>query len=117
MIAMLLVGRRFVRAIARGLRDPEFQTLAVGVGVILAIGTVFYSAVEGWGVLDSLYFCVTTLTTIGFGDPSPATALGKIFTIVYVIIGIGIIASFITMVATYERRERQEKRDRADSRD
>lgn len=109
MISLFFVVRRFFRAIRFGLRDPEFQAFGLGVITILIVGTIFYTVEEGWSVLDSLYFCVSTLTTIGFGDFAPTTALSKIFTIVYVFVGIGLLAGFITLVATYERRERREK--------
>ena len=41
---------------------------------ILAFGTVSYSYLEGWSPLDSLYFSLFSVLTIGFGDivPSPA---------------------------------------------
>ena len=59
-------------------------------------GTVFFTLVEGWSVLDSFYFSVTTLTTVGFGDPAPATAAGKIFPIVYILVGLGVIGGSST---------------------
>ena len=43
---------------------------------------------EGWNLLDSLYFSVVTLTTIGYGDLSPSTAASKIFTIFYIFVGL-----------------------------
>jgi voltage-gated potassium channel len=59
-------------------------------------------------VLDSIYFSVTTLTTVGFGDPAPATAAGKIFTMVYIFVGLGVIGGFINVLAkhTFARRMR-----------
>src|SRR4051812_39261181 len=79
----------YARSIRRNCSDPEFQVIGITFGVLLAAGTVFYSLVEGWGLLDALYFCVMTLATIGYGDFSPKTALGKVFTSVYVLVGIG----------------------------
>ena len=52
--------------------------------------------IEDWRILDALYFCVISLTTIGFGDFSPKTDYGKIFTIFYSIFGLGIISSLAT---------------------
>jgi voltage-gated potassium channel len=57
---------------------------------------------------DGSNFSVTTLTTVGFGDPAPATAAGKIFTIVYIFVGLGVIGGFINVLAkhTFARRMR-----------
>jgi voltage-gated potassium channel Kch len=58
------------------------------------VGTVVYSALEGWSVVDSLYFSVVALATVGFGDLVPTTDVGKLFTVGYIITGIGILAAF-----------------------
>jgi voltage-gated potassium channel len=52
-------------------RDPQFRSLVYLVLITLLAGTIFYSLVEGWSVVDALYFSVTTLTTVGFGDRVP----------------------------------------------
>ena len=44
------------------------------VGTYLSIGTLLFSALEGWGLSTSIYFCVITLTTVGYGDVVPKTA-------------------------------------------
>ena len=49
--------------------------------------------------LDTLYLSFMTLTTIGYGDVHPVTDLGKIFTMVYATVGLGIMAMFISVVA------------------
>ena len=83
-----------------------FRFLLALVISLLVSGTTFFTLVEGWSVLDSFYFSVTTLTTVGFGDPAPTTALGKIFTIVYIFVGLGVIGGFINVLAkhTFARR-------------
>ncbi len=77
------------------LRDKEYRDLLLTTLVILIIGTLVYHQLEGWSYLDAFYFSFITLTTIGFGDFAPQTDGGKIFTIIYIIIGVGIILSFI----------------------
>jgi len=101
MIGLLLLIVAFTRLVRNALKDPPFRALAGSVVIVLAAGTTFYSLVEGWGVLDSLYFSVVTLTTVGLGDLAPQTAPGKVFTIFYVLIGLGFVGAFIT--ATVER--------------
>jgi hypothetical protein len=90
-------------------RRRPYRSLALTASMVLLMGTLVYHFVEGWRILDSLYFSVITLTTVGYGDFSPQSDFGKVFTIFYVLIGIGIILGFIN--ATYEyRKEKVRKR-------
>ena len=80
--------------------------------VTLLSGTLFYRQVEGWSFLDSLYFSVVTLTTVGYGDLSPSTAAGKVFTILYVFVGLGIVLGFVNAVAERSQERQSEARKR-----
>jgi len=91
-------------------KDLELGFLSLFVIAILAIGTVFYHFIENWSWIDSLYFSVITLTTVGFGDFVPTSPLSKIFTIGYIIVGIGIILGFINIVARRGLRRNKGKR-------
>ncbi|MCJ7724767.1 MAG: potassium channel family protein [Acidimicrobiia bacterium] len=66
---------------------------------LLLGGAVVFHRVEGWTYFQGLYFSVITLTTVGFGDFSPVTFRGRLFTIFYVLIGIGIIVALISRIA------------------
>ena len=107
MISFFSILMRFVKAVGGSWRDPEFRGLAGLVIVTLLAGTLFYSEIEGWNLLDSLYFSVT-LTTVGYGDLSPSTVTGKVFTIFYIFVGLGIILAFVNAVAE-RAMERQSK--------
>lgn len=99
MLALVLTLRQLWQALRAAGRDPEFRSLAAITLTLLGLGTLFYHGVEGWRWLDSLYFCVITLATVGYGDLSPQTDLGKIFTMVYILIGIGILVALFTRLA------------------
>jgi voltage-gated potassium channel Kch len=66
---------------------------------VLAAGTIFYSLTEGWSILDSLYFCVVTLATVGYGDLAPTTTAGRVFAIFYILFGLSMLASFVNLMA------------------
>ncbi len=80
------------------MQSQSFRILLVITLLLIASGSAFYSFVEGWRVLDSAYFCVITLATVGYGDFSPQTDAGKIFTIFYVVAGVGVLSALIVNI-------------------
>jgi hypothetical protein len=89
-----------LRAVAR---DPEGKVLLVGVFLIISIGTGVYMVLEGWSLVDALYFSVVTLATVGFGDLHPTTDLAKLFTVGYILSGIGILAGFASELTKHRQ--------------
>jgi voltage-gated potassium channel len=94
------------------LLQPEFRPIFGSVVIVLTVGTLVFRRLEGWSLLDSLYFSVVTLATIGYGDLTPTTDTAKLFSIVYILVGVGILGVFISAVSrasmqrTLERNER-----------
>jgi len=82
------------KSIISFLKDKSYRNLLFTTNFFIVLGTVVYHYIEGWSWLDSLYFSVITLTTIGYGDFSPQTDLGKIFTLLYIVVGVSLILGF-----------------------
>ena len=40
------------------------------------VGALFFCNVEGWTIIQSIYFTTVTITTVGYGDFSPSTMGG-----------------------------------------
>jgi hypothetical protein len=108
-IPFLFTLLMFVRTLGTLLKDPKFRSLLYLAALTLAVGTVFYHTVEGWRWLDSFYFSVITLATVGYGDFAPKTDLGKIFTVIYIFTGLGILLSFVNPIGEYIVDRRFEK--------
>lgn len=112
-VGILPVMRAVVRAIGQLFGDPEGRGLVILVGGLVAGGSAFYRWVEDMTWIDSVYFTVITLTTVGYGDLAPATTAGKLFTMFYVLVGVGLLVAFVsevarrTMDAHAERRSEQ----------
>ena len=66
---------------------------------LIVVATIFYWLVEGWSLLDAVYFSVVTIATVGYGDLAPETTLGKLFTIGFIFSGIGLFVAAVTAVA------------------
>jgi voltage-gated potassium channel Kch len=88
-----------IRAIRTLWTDPQFKSLTRLTVIAITSGVVFYWLVEDLSPVNALYFSVTTLTTVGYGDYSPETTAGKLFTVVYVLVGVGILLAFLARVA------------------
>ena len=67
--------------------------------IFLFGGAAIFSAIESVGFLDSLYFCMTVVTTVGYGDISPKTGWGKIYVCFYGLLGISLIGSALGIMA------------------
>lgn len=102
-----------VNTVVSFLKDENYRDLLFTTVIVLGAGTLVYHYLEEWSWIDSLYFSVITLTTIGYGDFAPATDEGKLFTIFYIVVGLGIILSFInTVYKHYEAMKSERRRNR-----
>ena len=99
MISLLLTLTRFFHGLYRAWLKPNFRSTFFLVILIIVSGTIFYKTIEGWSLIDSVYFCLMTLSTIGYGDLHPTSDLSKIFTMFYSIIGVGVFVAFLTQIA------------------
>ncbi|HWM08708.1 MAG TPA: potassium channel family protein [Solirubrobacteraceae bacterium] len=99
-----------IRALVEMVRDPNERAPALLVFSLLIVGAVFYTLVEGWTVVDAVYFSAMSLATVGYGDLAPESDFAKIFTVVYVLAGIGILVSFFTALAAKTLELQRERR-------
>ena len=105
--ALLVVVAPFTAtagSLARVARDPETRNILTASGLLLVSGMVLFRLIEDLSWLNALYFSFITLSTIGYGDITPTTDLGKIVTIVYSIAGLGILAALIGAIASHAPR-------------
>jgi voltage-gated potassium channel Kch len=68
--------------------------------------------VEGWSAVDALYFSVITMATIGYGDLSPVTTAGKVFTMFYALLSVGVFVALAAKIGAIllEKRTQREWR-------
>ena len=98
MSAILAQYRAAFRSLNRLVRHPRHQAFALAVVAVVVLGVVVYSLTEDWNVFDSLYFTVVALTTIGFGDLAPTTTFSRLFTVLYAVVGVGLLGTAISLV-------------------
>lgn len=68
------------------------STLILGIGLLqtwLVVGSLGFSWIEGWSLLDSVYMTVITISTVGYGEVEPLSAYGKAFATFLIVAGLG----------------------------
>lgn len=87
---------------------------------LLVAGTLIFYYLEDWTLVESFYFTVATLTTVGYGDFVPSNDISRIFTALYILSGVALALAALGLIgASYveiierrmaERDARREKR-------
>jgi voltage-gated potassium channel len=85
----------------------------------VALGTLVFHQIEGWSILDSLYMSAQTVTTVGYGDVTPRTFYGRLFAIIFMLAGVGVVLFALTttvqtivqteLIAAFGQRRRSHK--------
>lgn len=107
---MILFRRLYLQA-----TSLSWLVLTVSTLLLIAFSTLVLPEIEpstftNYG--DALWFTMTTMLTVGYGDLYPSTTDGRIFTIIFLyIIGIGVFATFIgKAIESLTLRKRREER-------
>ncbi|GAV59858.1 Ion_trans_2 domain-containing protein [Cephalotus follicularis] len=86
----------------------SFKLVLILLSAYLSVGTLSFflirNQIEGKktnGVLDALYFCVVTMTTVGYGDLVPGSVLSKLLACIYVFSGMALGGLILGKAADY----------------
>jgi voltage-gated potassium channel len=85
----------------------RFRFLVLLPIVVVIIGTIGMMAIEHLSFVDALYYTIVTIATVGFGDVTPVSTGGKIFSIFLILIGIGSFVTLLTSIVEWLSQRRQ----------
>lgn len=94
------------------LQRTLYVRLILSAVALLALGTVVFRWLEDWSWVDAFYFSAVAVTTVGFGDLSPSTDGAKLFTVLYILLGISIIATALDARMKRHAQRRVQRKQR-----
>ena len=68
---------------------------------LITIGTIGYILIEHFNFIDALYMTVITVGTVGFREVGELSLYGKIFTIILILISMGVLAYSFSLITSY----------------
>jgi voltage-gated potassium channel len=95
--------------------------LVIAAGLVILVGTVVMYNIESEvpntkikSFLDALWWCVSAVTTVGYGDIVPVSNTGRIVAIFYMFFGIAMISTLLSVITNtfYKRRYEKEEKEK-----
>lgn len=87
----------------------EIRLAVSAILTLIGIGTVIFHKLENWTWIQSFYFSVVTVTTVGYGDIVPSSDLTRLFTSIYILAGVAIVIASLGIIGSswMKHKERQ----------
>ncbi|CAK1239801.1 Uncharacterized coiled-coil protein [Fructobacillus tropaeoli] len=100
---------RFKRNLVKFINTNGFIYLMTFAIVLILISAGVYSLAENISYGNALWWSIVTATTVGYGDISPTSAIGRGIAIVLMFVGIGLIGTITSTVTSFFTQEQAEK--------
>lgn len=85
--------------------------LAAGLlGFWVFIGTIsFHKLEDSWSWIESFYFSVVTVTTVGYGELFPTTDSSRLFAAFFILFGVAIMTASLGFIGTSFLKNREQR--------
>ncbi len=95
------------------IRQALAMKIIMGLLVLVTLCSIYFTLVEPGMIsfADSLWYCFSVITTIGFGDVTITTTLGRILSVILGLYGIVVVGLVTSIIVTIYNNVNQKKND------
>lgn len=99
------------KSVKRFFKTNGFMYLVIVTVILVLLGAEIYSVAENINYFDSIWWAITTTTTVGYGDISPHTEVGRFVAVILMLLGIGLIGSVTSTVTAFFVEEKNDSQN------
>ena len=106
-----------LNVVSRIIKKSMVYEIILALMILVILCSIYFTVVEPsmTSYVDSLWYSFAVITTIGFGDVTVSTTLGRILSIILGISGIVVVALFTSFIVNFYN-EMNKKRDEVEMR-
>ena len=109
-LLLMYAALRLWHSVWTFIKRENIDRIVLPLGILIGISCVVISRTESISLIDSFWWSIVTLTTVGYGDITPATAIGRSIAVINMFVGIGLLAALSAALASIlvERKMKEE---------
>ncbi|WP_353929137.1 ion channel [Okeanomitos corallinicola TIOX110] len=96
-----MINKNWYKQAWKFLQRENLDRVLLVITILVIFSSITYSIVENKTIIDSVWWTIVTVTTVGYGDISPVTLPGRLVAIVNMIVGIGVLAILSASLASF----------------
>ena len=106
---MVVVFIRYLSKLIRKLRYRPLALILLGLFALCLLAGILFQFIEGGSLLDAFYWALVTSSTVGYGDITPKTRVGKVIASIVIFVGITIFSFYVGVTTSFvaEKAEAQ----------
>ena len=99
------------KSVKRFFKTNGFMYLVIVTVILVLLGAEIYSVAENTNYFDSIWWAIATTTTVGYGDISPHSEVGRFVAVILMLLGIGLIGSVTSTVTAFFVEEKNDSQN------
>lgn len=101
-LRIAVLFRKYSKGVGKFVENTAFDKILSGILITIFVFTLLLYLIDPtMDIFESLWFVITTLTTVGYGDITPQTFNAKIISLILIIVGVFIFSTITGAISSF----------------